>query len=129
MPLIVLSLNVALAQPSAKDARLGPPQTMRCLWFSNFENGRLDGCTVSGRPIIKDGAVPVFGKGGAAAFDREAHKLLGTPPDDAPWGRFEVVIVGRPSLMRRERSRYLGDRPWDVKVERLISIRLVRGRD
>lgn len=129
LPLIVLSLNVGLAQPQADDSRFRPPQTMRCLWFTNFENSRFGGCRVRGRSIIKDGAVPVFGKGGAAAFDREARKLLGTPTGDAPWGEFEVTIVGRPSLIRREHSRYLGDRPWDVKVDRLISMRLVRGRD
>lgn len=127
--LIVLPLIVALSQAPAGEAGFGPPQRMRCEWFSNFENSRFERCSSDSRPVVAEAAIPVFAAGVAASFDRAARKLGGRSVDGVPWGVFDVEIVGRRGLTRREHSRYIGDARWDVKVERLIAMRLIRRGD
>lgn len=129
MHLLFLALIAASAQADASDARFGPPQAMRCLWFSDFENSRFERCAIGGRSMSADEASPVFAPGVASKFDREARKLAGGSVDGVPCGKFEVEIIGRQGLTRRQRSRYLGDALQDVKVDRLVAMRLIRDRD
>ncbi len=117
---IILPLIVALSEATAGEAGFGPPQRMRCEWYSNFENSRFERCSSDSRPVIAEAAIPVFAAGVAASFDRAARKLGGRSVDGVPWGVFEVEIIGRRGLKRREHSRYIGDVRRDVKVERLI---------
>lgn len=127
--LLFLALIAASSQADASDARFGPPQAMRCLWFSNFENSRFERCAVGGRSMIAGEASAAFAPGVASKFDREVRKLAGGSVDGAPWRTFEVEIIGRQGLTRRQRSRYLGDALHDVKVDRLVAMRLIRDRD
>ncbi len=89
------------------DARFGQRQTMRCLWFRNFEDRRFERYTVGGRKITADGGIPIFAAGAAKRFDREASEGVESVPWNVP-GRDH-----RPFWASRDADTHA---PWAMRV-------------
>src|ERR1044072_5286262 len=88
----------------------GPRMTLRCTWFTNFENSRFDQCRTDGANLLpsRDGAsIQCLGHA-CHQLDAGARRAARWRRSEPPWGTFTVRIVGRMSVHEHE-SRYLGD--------------------
>jgi hypothetical protein len=102
----------------------GPPQTLTCTWFTNFENSRFDRCLGAKGEVLRssDGAsIECQGKT-CKQLDAGARRLTRSRKAEPPEGTFTVRLVGRISLYTHQ-PRYLGDGTRTVLVEKVLGIR------
>lgn len=102
----------------------GPPLTLTCTWFSNFENSRFEQCRTDVRNLLPsdDGASIKCRGQTCAELDAEARKAAHWREPEAPWGTFTVRLVGRISR-HVHKKQYLGDGTSTVLIEKLLSVR------
>ena len=103
----------------------GPPRTLTCTWFTNFENSRFNQCQDATGKLLQDGdgASIKCLRDTCEQLDAEARKAAGWRKPEPPWGMFTVRLVGRLSLKPHEK-RYLGDGTRTVLVEDIASVRV-----
>ena len=123
--LIVLAVISAGQTGSIVDGvAYGPPQTLTCEWFTNFENSRFSQCkSPAGKSLpLGDGAsIKCLGQV-CNQLDSEARKASDVREDGLASGVFVVRLVGRLSVHAHPK-RYIGDGTRTVLVEKLLSVR------
>jgi hypothetical protein len=107
--------------------RYGPPRTMTCTWFSNFENSRMEECHDAARKPLLDGAAASVEcvNRQCALLDAEARRAAHWTRPEPVEGTFTVRLVGRASLGSHP-TRYLGDGTRAVLIERILTVDLAR---
>ena len=117
---------ISFGQPGSviEGAPYGPPQTLTCEWFTNFENSRFGQCkTPTGTDVpLGEGASVKCLKGICDQLDAEARRASHSTDRSPPSGIFTVRLVGRLSLYQHPK-RYLGDGTSTVLIEKLIAVR------
>lgn len=118
--------HVSLAQvhPAVESVAYGPRQTLRCEWFTNFENSRFVRCTGpagTSIPLVEDASIRCIGRT-CDQLDEEARRASHARDSGPPSGTFTVRVVGRVSLNQHQK-RYLGDGTRTVLVEKVLSVR------
>ncbi|KTE08531.1 hypothetical protein [Sphingopyxis sp. H115] len=103
--------------------QFGPPTTLTCTWFSNFENSQFEQCrSEAGETLLSDERASVECSAETCeALDAGARRVAQWWKPDPPWGTFSVKLVGRISLQPHQ-GRHLGDGTRIVTVEKILSV-------
>jgi hypothetical protein len=101
----------------------GEPQTLRCIWFTNLENSRLEqrrGQAGSTFPTGENASIECA-KDVCAQLDLTAKRASRQAGGEAPSGEFVVRFVGRVSAGKHE-PHFLGDGTRTVLIEKFLAL-------
>jgi len=124
--LVLIAIGPLYAQVSAQPSGLGPRERFSGVYFTNFENSRFTACAGEACRHWTDLNGMTVTCAPAACKDLE-HRIVMLNGSHDRWGEFAITFVGRRTVQRHQ-PRFLGDGDHDVRIESIVRLTLIEGR-